>query len=182
MSTHIHTTVRAAAIAALLAAAPAAQSEMYRWIDSQGSVTYSNQLPHDMSVVRDLTVILGDPDKQASDLARVEPRAGTAGSLPLTEPPQSSPRIAIAPGAPDAVRDPCLRSPDPKCIERNKGAYIPYHGYSPSPAVGATASAGAGGALAGGSSPPGKLTAPKASVYALPPGSEGPLPRTAAKH
>ena len=171
MSTRLHTALRAALLAALVAA-PAAHSQMYRWIDAHGSVVYSNQLPSSSSAVRDLTVVLETPDTRASELRRIEVQQG-ASSLPLlAEPPQSSPRIAISPNAPDAVRDPCLRSSDPKCYERNKAAYVPGRGYAPA-AVGATASAGAGGTLAGGSAPaPAKIEAPKASAYALPPGNE----------
>jgi hypothetical protein len=56
----------------------------------------------------------------------------------------------------EAVRDPCLRSADPKCHERNKDRYHPYLGYSaggtaspPVSAVGASSGAGAGGAVGG---------------------------------
>lgn len=46
------------AIAALfLSAAPVAYAEMYKWIDAEGSVTYSNQPPPDRSNVRELTKI-----------------------------------------------------------------------------------------------------------------------------
>jgi hypothetical protein len=158
---------------------------MYRWIDAHGAVTYSNQLPSDMSVVKDLTVVLespggGAPDsgKRASDLPRIEQSA----LPPLTEPPQASPpRIAISPNAPEAVRDPCLRSSDPKCIERNKAAYLPGRGYTGGAAVGATPSVGAVGTLAGGAPPPSKLTPPKSSVYAFPPGTEPAPPQTTSK-
>ena len=177
MSKPLHTVLRAA-LAAAFAAAPAAHSQMYRWIDAHGSVVYSNQLPSSTSVVRDLTVVLENPDKRASELPRIEVQQGS-GSLPLpVEPPQSSPRIAISPNAPEAVRDPCLRSSDPKCYERNKAAYVPGRGYAPA-AVGATASAGAGGTLSGGSpTPPAKVEPPKASAYALPPGNELPAAAT----
>jgi hypothetical protein len=188
MSTQLHILLRAAAstslAAALLAAVPAAHSQMYRWTDAQGSVTYSNQLPSDMGIVKDLTVVLenpggGIPDsgKPANNLPRVE----QSTLPPLAEPPQASPpRIAVSPNAPEAVRDPCLRSADPKCIERNKAAYVPGRGYAGSAAVGATPSAGAAGAIAGAYPAPTKLTPPKSSVYALPPGSEpaAPLPAT----
>jgi hypothetical protein len=172
MSTSLHTALRAALIAAL-AAAPTAHSQMYRWIDANGSTTFSNQLPSDTSVVKNLTVVLENPDKRASDLPRIDVQQGGAASQPpLSEPAQSSPRIAVSPTAPEPVRDPCLRSSDPKCIERNKAAYVPGRGYSAG-AVGATSSAGAGGTLAGGSAiPPAKVEPPKASAYALPPGNE----------
>ena len=178
MSTPLHTACRAAFLAALVAA-PAANSQMYRWIDSHGAVTYSNKLPGDTSGVRDLTVVLetpgtmSAPEKSAAD--KRAPETASSSLPPLTEPPQASPRIAVSPNAPEAVRDPCLRSSDPKCIERNKAAYLPGRGYSPA-AVGATSSTAAGGTLAGGSPPATAPTPPKASAYALPPGNELPPP------
>jgi hypothetical protein len=181
MTTPLHTTLQVALVAAL-AAAPAAHSQMYRWIDAHGSVTFSNQLPSDTRAVKDLTVVLENADKRANDLARIDVQpGGAAGAAPQAEPPQSSPRIAVSPTAPEAVRDPCLRSSDPKCIERNKAAYVPGRGYSPA-AVGATSSTGAGGTLAGGSpTPPARVEPPKASAYALPPGNElKPLPLAGA--
>jgi len=189
MSTHRHTTtVRAALAAALLTALPAAHAQMYRWTDAQGSVTYSNELPHDTRVVQDLTVVLENPDGSKPNLPPPvsEPRRPTVGEVvddfqhggESDEPPRASPRIAVSPGGPDAVRDPCLRSSDPKCIERNKAAYVPGHGYTPGTAIGATTGAG-GGTLAGVSPPPSQFKPPKASAYALPPGTE--LPPLASK-
>ena len=201
----------------LFAAAPYAQSQMYRWIDAQGAVTYSNQLPSDMSIVRDLTVVLDNPGTVTSRDPRGEqqrqgaappPAVGATGGSrdaleafsrpgaselpPLVAPPGTpdpAPRISISPNAPEAVRDPCLRSSDPKCYERNRDAYVPGHGYSPSAArasketaTGGTSGAAAIGAVAGGSPPPGpgKLTAPPSSTYALPPGSE-PIPAVTSR-
>ena len=89
-------------------------------------------------------------------------------------------RARVNPNMPAAVQDPCLRSSDPKCYDKNKNAYVPFQGYSPGaaearesgviPPVGATNAAGAGGSASGGSTP----KAPKASDYALPPGSDKP--------
>jgi hypothetical protein len=204
---------------ATFAAAPAAHSQIYRWVDAEGSATYSNKPPTEPASAREVTVIPDipgtistPPEKRAPEAARPSgaaavqhapaPRAGTpdvldafnraatsadappASSQSASPSPSTSPHIVVAPGAPEAVRDPCLRSADPKCHERNRAAYVPYRGYSPSAAgavgVGAT-SASAGGTLAGGSPPPapGKITPPKASTYALPPGSE-PLPAARA--
>jgi hypothetical protein len=200
---------------ASLAAAPAAHSQIYRWVDAEGSATYSNKPPTEPASVREMTVIPDipgtistPPEKRTPEVARPSgaaamqhsqpPRAGTPDVLdtfnraatsadaPAAPSPSASPspRVVVPPGAPEAVRDPCLRSADPKCYERNRAAYVPYRGYSPSAAatvgVGAT-SAAAGGTLAGGSPPPGpgKITPPKASTYALPPGSE-PIPAARA--
>jgi hypothetical protein len=202
MITHFHPVFRAALAAALVASVPAAHAQMYRWLDANGSVTFSNQLPSDTSVVRDLTVVLENAngtvpnDKRTVEAPRERvatpspandgTRTPTVGEVidsfdrgiasstpPLAEPPHASSRITVGPGLTEATRDPCLRSSDPKCIERNKAAYVPGRGYSPgSVAVGATSSAAAGGAGGGGGPP--KLTAPKASAYAFPPGSEAP--------
>jgi hypothetical protein len=96
-----------------------------------------------------------------------------------------NPRGALArvnPNLPEAVQDPCLRSSDPKCYEKNKNAYVPFRVYSPSAAearesgviapVGATSSAAASGSVGGGATGP--IKAPKASDYAVPPGSDKP--------
>ena len=89
-------------------------------------------------------------------------------------------RARVNPNLPAAVQDPCLRSSDPKCYDKNKNAYVPFQGYSPVAAearesgviapVGATNVAGAGGSASGGSTP----KAPKSSDYAVPPGSDKP--------
>jgi hypothetical protein len=180
MSTPFHLTLRAALAAALLAAVPAAHAQMYRWLDANGSVTFSNQLPSDLSAVRDLTVVLENPSGALPNqqYAAEAPRASVvappaSGELPPPGESRTSARVTAAPGLTEATRDPCLISADPKCIEKNKAAYVPGRGYSPgSVAVGSTSSASAGGAVGGGGPP--KLTAPKASAYALPPGSEAP--------
>jgi hypothetical protein len=57
----------------------------------------------------------------------------------------------------EAVQDPCLRSADPRCHEKNRAAYVPYLGYSPSAArarsdLGSGATSGASGAGAVGAS------------------------------
>jgi hypothetical protein len=219
MRAHTYRTVRIALAVIALAAAPAAHSQMYRWTDAQGSVTYSNQPPTDEAGITDLSMIpdipntLSTPEKRTGEAAGSEQhrpasagkaappdsprtatrdaldefnRSATTGSASGTDvqaAPAPTPRISISPTAPEAVRDPCLRSGDPKCYDRNRAAYVPYRGYSPSASsIGATG-ASAGGALAGGSPAPGpgKITAPKSSTYALPPGSE-PIPATRGKN
>jgi hypothetical protein len=203
MQTHRVKPVCVAIAAMLCVAAPAAFSEMYRWVDEHGTVTYSNHLPPEPSLARDVTIVedasaksspieqrtkeIIDAERGGQTARGVPIAPGASGTLPETAisgdaPP--APRISIAPGAPEAVRDPCLRSSDPKCPEKNRGNYVPYRGYSPSAAgmaagstaVGASSSAAGGGSVAGGTSvarPP--LTAPKSSTYALPPGSEAPV-------
>jgi len=205
------------AIAALLiGSAPAAQAVMYRWIDAEGSVTYSNTPPTDPGQVRDLTKIedmsmvpadkrpkeagATDKEKGSGGSAAAQPGAGKPAKSDLapsrTEPlprnadvpvtlrdmqalPREStvakPEPSTLPREPravqresesappvtrgvqaEAVRDPCLRSADPKCHERNKDRYHPYLGYAPgtmrpaaAPAVGASSGSGAGGAVGG---------------------------------
>lgn len=187
MSTPLHSTVRAALASALLATVPAAHAQMYRWIDANGSVTFSNQLPSDMSAVRDLTVVLENAngslpnEKHPAEAPRASTVAASPASdeVPAAGEARAPSRVTVAPGLTEATRDPCLTSSDPKCIEKNKAAYVPGRGYSPgSVAVGSTTSVGAGGAGGGGGPP--KLTAPKASAYALPPGSEARLPAGAS--
>ncbi|HEX2826765.1 MAG TPA: DUF4124 domain-containing protein [Burkholderiales bacterium] len=185
MSTHLHPLLRAALAAALVASAPAGHAQMYRWLDANGSVTFSNQLPSNMNTVTDLTVVLENLDgtvpndkrsaapPRAADDTRRPTVADVVDSFDRGPANATPPRATVAPGLTEATRDPCLISADPKCIEKNKAAYVPGRGYSPgSVAVGSTSSASAGGAVGGGGPP--KLTAPKASAYALPPGSEAP--------
>jgi hypothetical protein len=185
--------------ASLFAVAPAVHSQIYRWTDAEGSTTYSNKPPSDAAAANDLAVLpdipgtmTAPPEKRTPEAARpagaaaaqqspparaAAPdvldafnRAASSADAPAPAPSATpSARISVPANAPEAVRDPCLRSSDPKCYERNRAAYVPYLGYAPS--------AAAGGTLAGGSPAPapGKITPPRASVYALPPGSE-PVP------
>ena len=206
------------AIAALLiGSAPTAHAVMYKWIDAEGSVTYSNTPPTDPGQVRGLTRIedmstvpadkrpqeasatdhekssggsavaqpgVAEPQKsELPSMTRTEPQPRNADA-PVTlrdmqalprEPTVVKPEPATLPREPhavqrdvesappvtrgvqtEAVRDPCLRSSDPKCHERNKDRYHPYLGYAPGttplpviPAVGASNPASAGGAVGG---------------------------------
>lgn len=131
-------------LAALLGAAPAAHAAMYRWVDDDGNITYSNQLPEDRSAAREVTTITPpkaatpEPPKQAQPAAISEASAKPASAVP---------RVTA-----EAVQDPCLRSSDPKCYERNKDRYHPYVGYMPGAqprGIGTTSSVGAGGAVGG---------------------------------
>jgi hypothetical protein len=187
--------IRTVVAVALIAAAPTAQSAMYRWIEQDGAVMYSDQLPHDSSKVRALTVIQapappsafekraqeiidaergrsGDsatadrrsqPDSGRNADARMqgtnepEPQTRTFGAGEV----QGGPRLSgVRPSQPEAARDPCLRSSDPRCYEKNRDAYVPYLGYSPSTTraarspdvlsgIGASGAASASGAVGG---------------------------------
>lgn len=185
------------AFAAMLSgAATAAPSTMYRWVDEHGSVSYSNHPPpdtaRDVTVIDDATNTISSSEKRTREIIEIErqsnaPREPEPSSAVAIDPASAASsdtvaRSAVAPTQPEAVRDPCLRSSDPKCYERNRAAYVPYLGYTTSGAslvaVGSTSSAGAGGTLGGGAPGHVKLTAPSPSAYALPPGSDtgAPLP------
>ena len=199
MRAHTLTPVCFALVALLSAPAYAAPSAMYRWLDEAGSVNYSNTPPpesaRDVTLIDDATNVISSTEKRTREILEIERHANPAAARnPASSAAVEAPsvviggesaapasRAGISPLQPEAVRDPCLRSSDPKCYERNRAAYVPYRGYSPSAAagqtslvgIGATSSAGAGGMVAGGAPPaPPKLTPPKASDYALPPGSD----------
>jgi hypothetical protein len=139
-------------------AAPHASADMYKWVSEDGSVTYSNILPQEPSKVRALTRIETPPSPAA---AKREATAEDVDPLfvfvpPAPRPPQDvartdTPQRLIYRGAPvSAPRDPCLRSADPRCYERNKDRYHPFLGYTPDgAAVGTTSGASGGGAIGG---------------------------------
>jgi hypothetical protein len=143
---------------------------------------------------------LGTPDAQPNTAIFPVPRSVSLPQLPapadsVADVP-GSPPLSAAPHAsgspstrPEAVRDPCLRSSDPKCHQRNRHAYVPGLGYSPSAlkaareaegmGLGATSATAAGTLVGGARARPARLTAPNSSTYALPPGSV--LPATPPK-
>jgi hypothetical protein len=174
--------------AALALSAAVAHATMYRWVDENGSVNYSDQPPANPATVRQLTVIdepritkyekrsveiienekqrLGDTPGQAQDRATGTSPGYDTASVPLYNPqfdnsPGASqlPRSGLRSLQPEAVRDPCLRSSDPRCPEKNRAAYVPYLGYAPSAAgmahgsspaaVGSSSAVGATGAVGG---------------------------------
>ena len=171
--------LRASALALLLCIAPYAQAEMYKWIDADGGLTYSNTPPPQPAEVKELTRI--EDTSAQKDPARTSPTpapprysVGKPEMLPgepsaAPRQPETAREPAAVPRDPesasraprgvqaDAARDPCLRSSDPKCYERNKDRYHPYLGYSPTPvqaappatAIGASNPAGAGGSIGG---------------------------------
>jgi hypothetical protein len=89
-----------------------------------------------------------------TDRFRPDPVPAREDSMSVRRETENPPQ-PLARGATEAVRDPCLRSSDPRCYERNKASYHPYFGYAPSvlqggPApTGATAVAPAGGVVSG---------------------------------
>jgi len=151
-------------LAGALSCALPAHSAMFRWVDESGSVTYSNTPPREPAKVTDIVRIEGPPPPPrhsepavaapAPGIAKPEP-AAPRSDAPRREAEGSKPddatRAATPVSGPTAVQDPCLKSADPQCYERNKDKYHPYLGYAPgtarpAPAVGATAG-GAGGAV-----------------------------------
>jgi hypothetical protein len=196
--------VRTAIAALLIVIAPAAQSVMYRWVDLNGAITYSDQPPSDPAQVRQLTVIdspapMTPHEKRTLEIIEAE-RAINGGApvpgdalgggtysregdsaardalrydsdgLPRT-PGDTSPQATARPSRPEAARDPCLRSSDPRCYEKNRNAYVPYLGYAPSAvralqqeaelATGAIGTAPASGSVGGTFSPPRTTNAPQ---------------------
>lgn len=206
---------------ALLGGAMASHAAMYKWIDEDGSVTYSNTPPVDRTKVKEFTKVedIGTvpadkrpkdahagSEKRNADTASVKPDAATAKaetSASVAAPGSSRPLMLVGPDAstakpeqttrrdaevvrsdtlpraaasaqglqPEAAQDPCLRSADPHCYQRNRDKYHPYLGYAPSAraagasAVGASAAPAGTGAVGGqiGISPgPDKRAAPSA--------------------
>ena len=125
-------------------------------------------------------------EKRTLDLIEAERRTGDAANYPADVPwrsglggvdpardlqregevprsagsgePGLAPRGTMRPLQSEAAQDPCLRSSDPKCYERNRNAYVPYLGYAPSvarprseplPGVGATLPTAGGGSVGG---------------------------------
>lgn len=172
--------VRVAVLAVFLGAASVSQAVMYKWTDEDGRVTYSNLPPPDMSNVRNFIAIDDIPtipqdarmDRQASPESGAASSPAPAGHATAATPPRAdavrSDSEPARPGTPpprahrrgiltEAVRDPCLRSPDPNCYARHKDKYHPYLGYAPSatapinppPGIGASSGAAGGGAVGG---------------------------------
>ena len=89
-----------------------------------------------------------------TDRFRPDPVPAREDSMSVRRETENPPQPP-ARGATEAVRDPCLRSSDPRCYERNKASYHPYYGYAPSvmqvgPApTGATAVVPASGVVSG---------------------------------
>ncbi|HSO07383.1 MAG TPA: DUF4124 domain-containing protein [Pelomicrobium sp.] len=71
---------RIAVFAAFLAASPVAHADsIYRWISSQGVITYGNQPPPD---AQDLTLLFGDDDR-VRDTRRTAPGTAQRSETPI---------------------------------------------------------------------------------------------------
>lgn len=148
--TRMTTAAHAALLAALLFA-PASHAVMYKWTDETGSVTYSNVPPADPEKARDVTTI--EDISPATSAAGLPPAYGSTTDDARRPAAAAPPRVSTRRLRAEAVQDPCLRSPDPQCHQRNRDKYDPYLGYAPStlapPAVGSTASSGGSGEFGG---------------------------------
>lgn len=107
--------VRIAIAALFLCGGPVAYAEMYKWIDAEGSETYSNQPPADRSNIRDLTKIedintvpLNKPpappaavDREIHSSESVSPQAESAT---MPEVPAAKAESVLATPAPPAAK------------------------------------------------------------------------------
>jgi hypothetical protein len=173
-----------------LLAASAAHGVVYKWVEEDGKVIYSNEPPSDPGKVQEFTRIddldLVPLDKRPRDSAAAEPEkpsspSAVATPAPATPPPREPvtllprdptasardietppPRVIPRSTHTGAVQDPCLTSPDPRCHERNKGNYHPYLGYSPNGPV--PQAVGASNAAAAGGTVGGQVSAGQAAA------------------
>ncbi|MES2562326.1 MAG: DUF4124 domain-containing protein, partial [Pseudomonadota bacterium] len=156
MNKQLRIVLTSTAAAALLTTASTAYSQVYRWVDDRGATNYSDQLPADRAGIRQLTEIQDGSRKATRSEQRTReileaegllnsgmqrdangayaPLADGISELPLTQPEATAPSAfwGEPAGKAEAVRDPCLRSSDPRCHERHRAAYVPGRGYSPS--------------------------------------------------
>lgn len=104
-----------AAFAFVSAAAPV-HAAMYKWIDEEGSVTYSNQPPPEPSKVRELTKIdaapLPAPDKRPVESAGAQQERRTADIVTVNPPDaQAQPQEASVSPEPVASPEAVLAAP-----------------------------------------------------------------------
>ena len=164
MRNDVRPLITALAATFAIAAMPTAAAQIYKWTNDDGTTTYSNAPPAERASAPDLSVIV-------PEVPRVEVKASPPSAIPdstpkvvesAPKPETDTPRAAGARSLlPQAVQDPCLRSSDRLCHQKYSSHYRPYVGYTSEPRVaettavvpparGATASAGAGGAVSGG--------------------------------
>lgn len=166
------------AIAVSIAGATGAHAQTYRWVDENGVVQYSQELPPPTANIQELAVVEGTAtlspfEQRALEIINEERRAlaqerATAASQATQPLVHGNPGASSDPGSAAAsraraiaARDPCLLSPDPRCAEKNAHNYDPYHGYLPAQAtasaeltaarapVGASGSGSMGGEVSG---------------------------------
>lgn len=149
------------AFAVSVAGASAAHAQMYRWVDENGVVNFSQELPSPTASVQELGVVEGTAtlspfEKRALEIINQERRgfaqeratAASEASRSLSSDgrpdPSSSPASAAVRARATATLDPCLLSPDPRCHEKNAHNYDPYLGYAPAQATASTDLSSAG--------------------------------------
>lgn len=111
------------AAAALLACGLAGAAELYRWVDDQGVVNYSNTPParsraREAPVVVDNRLSIYTPDRPLAEALERERerRARPAPAASFTAEGANAPRAPTAPPPPGAgPYDPCLHATDPAC-------------------------------------------------------------------
>ena len=169
---------RVALLALFALAAPLAHADIYRWVEEDGNVTFSDTPPADKSKVYELSKIPTPPRATAAPQAaarpgeKLDPLFANAPAASRDAAPASQPQIAVTPGEPlraeaprvsyrgivGAAQDPCLRSADPRCYERNKESYHPRYGYMGGATAAAPTAVGATGGSSGGGTVGGTFT------------------------
>ena len=174
MDKHRIFTKRVALLALFALAAPLAHADIYRWVEEDGNVTFSDTPPMDKTKVYELSKIPTPPRAPATPQAAARQGEKLDPLFANTPAPSrdgaSQPQIAVTPGEPfraeaprvsyrgivGAAQDPCLRSANPRCYERNKESYHPRYGYmgggataAAPTAVGATGGSSGGGTVGG---------------------------------
>lgn len=138
------------AVAFSVAGAGAAHAQTYRWIDENGVVNFSQELPPPDSPIQELGVVEGTAalspfEQRALEIINEERRGlGRDRATATSEVSQSLPQGGTVPSLSSsssgstalraramAARDPCLLSSDPRCFEKNAHNYDPYLGYAP---------------------------------------------------
>jgi len=105
-------------LALILATAPAAAAELYRWVDDNGVVNYSNTPPAKTrdgkapTRVED-TVSVYTPEKSVTDAIERRRNQPPAPAASFTREPER--RTAAPPPPPPIAYDPCAIPGDPNC-------------------------------------------------------------------
>lgn len=171
------------AVALSAAGVSAGHAQTYRWVDENGVVNFSQDLPPPDSAVQELGVVEGTAtlsrfEQRALEIineerrALAQERATAASEASQSIIPGGHPDALPASGSAairaraTAARDPCLLSPDPRCYEKNAHNYDPYLGYAPGQATAsadpsaARAPVGAGGVTSAGGQVSGAVGVP----------------------
>jgi hypothetical protein len=133
--------------AAMFSAGSAAFGQIYKWVDENGVLTFSDQKPADPSRISNLQEvegmgraplsaierrtleILNQEQQRLGPGAHLRDQAVSSESIVIYEGPWYG---AQWQGHTENVRDPCLRSSDPRCYELHWKDYDPRLGYAPS--------------------------------------------------